>query len=164
MGQPVDPNRYKIGPEDILYVQVWREPDFTEVLAVRPDGKITMPLIGEVQAEGLTPIALTKVLTDKLGNYVNRPDVTVSIQQVRSKKYFIDGGVGRPGEYALVSPTRVLEALSIAGGFQEFADKKHIKILRGDKTFNFNYNDVSKGKHMEENIWLENGDHIIVKI
>lgn len=164
VGQPVDPNKYIIGAEDVLYVQVWREPDFTRPVAVRPDGKITMPLIGEIQAAGETPMQLTKTLTEKLGNYVNRPDVTVTVQEVRSKKYYIDGGVNKPGEYALVTPTRVLEALSKAGGFTEFANRRKIKILRneGKQTFKFNYNQVAKGKHLEQNIFIENGDHIIV--
>ena len=160
----MDPNKYIIGAEDVLYVQVWREPDFTRPVAVRPDGKITMPLIGEIQAAGETPMQLTKVLTEKLGNYVNRPDVTVTVQEVRSKKYYIDGGVNKPGEYALVTPTRVLEALSKAGGFTEFANRRKIKILRneGKQTFTFNYNQVAKGKHLEQNIFIENGDHIII--
>ena len=164
VGESVDPNKYIIGPEDILAIQVWREPDFSKILAVRPDGKITLPLLGEIQAGGQTPIQLTKTVTDKLGNYVNRPDVTVIVEQVRSKRYYIDGEVTRPGEYTLVGPTRVLEALSKAGGFQEFANKKKIKILRneGKQTFKFNYKEVSRGKHLEENIELENGDHIIV--
>lgn len=164
VGEAVDPNKYSIGAEDVLYVQVWREPDFTRPVAVRPDGKITMPLIGEIDAAGLTPIQLTKVLTDKLGTYVNHPDVTITVMEVRSKKYYVDGLVNHPGEFPLVTPTRVFEAISKAGGFQEFANEKKVKILRGEgkQIFSFNYKDVSKGKHLEENIFLENGDHIIV--
>lgn len=162
VGQAVDPNKYSIGAEDVLYIGVWREPDFSGLKGVRPDGKITMPLIGDMQAAGLTPIQLTKDLTEKLSNYVNRPDVTVTVQEVRSKKYYVDGEVGRPGEYPLITPTRILEAISKCGGFKEFADQKHIVILRVDKTFKFNYKEVIKGKHMEQNIELENGDHIIV--
>jgi polysaccharide export outer membrane protein len=166
VGQPVDPHKYLIGAEDVLYIQVWREPDFTRIVAVRPDGKITMPLIGEVQASGVTPIQLTKDLTDKLGQYVNRPDVTITVEQVRSKKYYIDGGVNRPGEYPLVTPTRVFEALSKAGGFLEFANPKKIRIIRNSgktpETFKFNWKEVSQGKHLEQNILLENGDHIYV--
>lgn len=163
VGQAVDPNKYSIGPEDVLYVLVWREPDFSGMKAVRPDGKITMPLIGDVQASGLTPAQLTKDLTEKLSTYVNRPDVTITVQEVRSKKYYVDGEVNKPGEYPLVGEVKVLEALSKAGGFKEFADKKHVKILRGSKSFNFNWNEVISGKKMEQNIVLENGDHIYVK-
>jgi polysaccharide export outer membrane protein len=161
-GQAVDPNKYSIGAEDVLFIQTWREPDFTFVKLVRPDGKITIPLIGDVQAGGMTPIQLTKELTEKLANYVNRPDVTVTVQEVRSKKYYVDGEVGRPGEYPLITPTKVLEAISKAGGFKEFANQKAVLILRGSKTFKFNYKEVIHGKKLEQNILLDNGDHIIV--
>jgi polysaccharide export outer membrane protein len=163
VGAAVDPNTYQIGSEDVLYIQVWKEPDFTRQVAVRPDGKITMPLIGDIQASGLTPLALTADLKEKVGKYVQTPEVTVTVIDVRSRKYYIDGEVGRPGAFALVTPTKVLEALSLAGGFREFANQKNITILRGAKTFKFNYKDVIRGKHLEENIFLENGDHIIVK-
>ena len=165
VGQPVDPNKYLIGPEDILGIEVWREAELSGIVAVRPDGKITRPLIGEVQAAGETPAQLTKELTDKFAVYINRPDVTVMVQEVRSKKYYIDGMVNKPGEFPLVTPTRVFEAISRAGGFQEWADKKHVRVVRNDGTeiFKFNYNEVTNGKHMEQNIELQNGDHIVVK-
>lgn len=159
----VDPNKYLIGPEDILFIRTWREPDWTFAAAVRPDGKITVPLVGEVQAAGQTPLQLVKTLTELIGKYVNNPDINVFVQDVRSKKYYIDGEVKKPGPYPLVTPTTVLEALSICGGFQEFANKKKIIILRGSKNFKFNYNEVIKGKNLQQNILLENGDHIIVK-
>ncbi len=162
VGAAVDPNKYLIGPEDILFIKVWRENDFTLPVAVRPDGKITMPLIGEVQAADKTPMQLTKTLTELLTKYINNPDVTVFVTDVRSKKYYIIGQVNRQGSFPLVTPTTVLEGLSNAGGFHEFANTKKIRILRGNKVFNFNYNDVTKAKHMEQNIYLENGDKIIV--
>ncbi|HYL73365.1 MAG TPA: polysaccharide biosynthesis/export family protein [Bryobacteraceae bacterium] len=162
VGAAVDPTKYVIGPEDVLYIRTWREPDFTFPAAVRPDGKITAPLSGDVQAAGLTPAQLTKNLTELFGKYINSPDVNVFVQEVLSKKYFIDGEVNRPGSFSLVTPTRVLEALSHAGGFREFANTKDIKILRGDKVLKFNYKQVSNGKHLEQNILLENGDHIII--
>jgi polysaccharide export outer membrane protein len=158
----VDPNKYLIGPEDVLYIRVWREPDFTLPAAVRPDGKITMPLIGEVQAGDQTPLQLTKTLTEMLGKYLNNPDVNVMVQEVRSKKYYIDGEVLKPGSYLLVTPTTVLEALSSAGGFRDFANTKRIRILRKGNILHFNYKDVSKGKNLEQNILVESGDHIIV--
>ena len=163
VGAAVDPNRYLIGPEDILFIKTWREPDWTWAAAVRPDGKITVPLIGDVQAGDLTPVQLTKSLTELLTKYLNNPDVNVMVQEVRSKKYYILGEVGHPGFFPLVTPTTVLEALANAGGFKEFANTKKIKILRGDKIYDFNYNDVTKGKHAEQNIYLQNGDKIIVK-
>jgi polysaccharide biosynthesis/export protein len=163
VGAAVDPNKYLIGPEDILFIKVWRETDFTLPVAVRPDGKITMPLIGEVQAAGQTPMQLTKALAELLSKYINNPDVTVFVTDVRSKKYFMIGEVNRAGQFPLVTPTSILEALGNAGGFREFANTKKIKILRGDKVFNFNYNDVTRAKHLEQNIFLENGDKIIVR-
>ncbi len=159
----VDPNKYLIGPEDVLYIKVWREPDYTQPAVVRPDGKITMPLIGEVQAGGLTPLQLTKVLTELLTKLINNPDVTVIVTDVRSKKYYIDGEVNRPGSFPLITPTTVLEALSNAGGFKEFANPSKIRILRGSTVFKFNYREVTAGKKMEQNIYVESGDHIIVK-
>ena len=98
----VDPNKYLIGPEDVIFIRVWREPDFTLPAAVRPDGKITMPLIGDVQAGDQTPTQLTKTLTQLLGKYLNNPDVNVIVTDVRSKKYYIDGEVLKPGSYLLV--------------------------------------------------------------
>lgn len=159
----VDPNKYLIGPEDILFIKTWREPDWTWAAAVRPDGKITVPLIGDVQAGELTPAQLTKSLTELLTKYLNNPDVNVMVQEVRSKKYYILGEVGRPGFFPLVTPTTVLEALAQAGGFKEFADEKHIKILRGKDIYDFNYKEVTRGKRTEQNIFLQNGDKIIVK-
>jgi len=158
----VDPNKYLIGPEDVLFIKTWREIDFTFPVAVRPDGKITVPLVGEVQASDQTPVQLTKTLTELLGKYLNNPDVNVFVQEVRSKKFYIDGEVNRPGSFPLVTPTTVLEALSHAGGFKEFASPNKIRILRGSTIFKFNYKEVTHGKNLEQNIHVENGDHIIV--
>jgi polysaccharide export outer membrane protein len=159
---PVDPGKYQIGPEDLLFIRVWREPDFTLPVAVRPDGKITMPLIGEVTAAGRSPLQLTAALKESLTQYLNNPDVNVFVTEVRSKKFYIDGEMNRPGSFPLVTPTSVLEALSRGGGFREFANTKKIRVLRGGLVRRFNYKDVTKGKHLEQNIAVENGDHIIV--
>lgn len=159
---PVDPGKYQIGAEDLLFIRVWREPDFTLPVAVRPDGKITMPLIGEVQAAGQNPLQLTATLKQLLGQYLKNPDVNVFVTEVRSKKFYIDGEVNRPGSFALVTPTSVLEALSRGGGFRDFAKTKKIRVLRGAQVLYFNYNQVTKGRHLEQNIAIQNGDHIIV--
>ena len=159
---PVDPGKYQIGPEDLLFIRVWREPDFTLPVAVRPDGKITMPLIGEVRAAGQSPLQLTASLKQLLTQYLNNPDVSVFVTEVRSKKFYIDGEMNRPGSFALVTPTSVLEALSRGGGFREFANTKKIRVLRGGEVRYFNYKAVTQGKHLEQNIAVENGDHIIV--
>lgn len=162
VGAAVDPTKYLIGPEDILFIKTWREPDFTLPVAVRPDGKITIPLVGDLQAAGLTPLQLTAELKERLAKYINNPDVTVMITDVRSKKYYMDGEFSRPGQYPLVTPITVREAISIAGGFKEFANPRKIKIVRADKVFRFNYKEVMSGKKLEQNILLESGDHILI--
>lgn len=159
---PVDPKSYQIGAGDVINVKVWKEPDVSGPYQVRPDGKITLPLIGEIQAGNLTPMQLTEQLTKAFGEYINKPEVTVSIQAVLSKKYYITGEVNRPGAYALVVPITVMEALSNSGGFREFANKKKIVIMRGTQRIRFNYNDVVKGKNLDTNIYLQDGDQIYV--
>lgn len=162
VGLPVSKD-YMIGPEDILQVFVWREDAFSRPVAVRPDGKITMPLIGDIQAEGLTPERLSATLKQALSDLINQPEVTVSVLQVNSKKYSIQGGVNRPGSYPLVVKIKIADALAAAGGFQPFANTKKIIIARGTKRLLFNWNDYAKGKKLEQNIELENGDTIIVQ-
>ena len=158
----VDPHTYSIGSGDILFIRVWREMDFTGPYPVRPDGKITIPLVGDMQATGLTPERLGEQLKQALAEYINSPDVSVSLQQVNSKKFYVTGEVTRPGEYTLLQPTRVFEALSNASGFRDFANKKKIVIIRGAERIRFNYIDVLKGKNLDQNIFLENGDTIVV--
>jgi polysaccharide export outer membrane protein len=159
---PVDPKTYLIGPGDVVGVKVWKEQEISGSYQVRPDGKITLPLIGEIQAGNLTPLQLTEQLTKALGEYINKPDVTVSIIAVLSKKYYITGEVNRPGAYPLVVPVTVMEALSNSGGFREFANKKKIVIMRGTQRIKFNYNDVVKGKNLDSNILVQDGDQIYV--
>lgn len=160
-GAPVDPKTYVIGPEDILYISVFHETELSRPVAVRPDGKITMPLIGDLQAAGLTPERFSAQLKQALSTFINNPDVTVSLGQVNSKRYTIAGEVLRPGPFPLVVATKVFDALSIAG-FKDFANPKKVIIIRGDKRIKFNYKDVLHGKHLETNIFLEPGDTIIV--
>jgi polysaccharide export outer membrane protein len=160
-GAPIDPKTYVIGPEDILYVQVFHEPEMTRAVGVRPDGKITMPLIGDMQAAGLTPERFGAQLKQALSTYLHNPDVTISLGQVNSKRYTVAGGVLRPGPYPLVLPMKVFDALSSVG-FKDFANTKKIVIIRGDKRIKFNYKDVLHGKHLEQNILLEPGDTIYV--
>lgn len=145
-----------------MSIRVWREPEVSGAVIVRPDGRISMPLIGEVEAGGKTPEQLREALIEKFSEFLTRPEVLVQVTAVRSKKYYITGQVNRTGAFPLVVPTTVLEALSGAGGFQQWANKKKIVILRGDERLKFNYNDVIKGKNLDQNVLLENGDHIIV--
>ncbi len=159
---PVDPGTYVIGAEDALSIRVWKEPEVSGGVVVRPDGMISMPLIGEVHAGGKTPVELGKVITEKLSEYLTRPEVLVSVTGIRSKKYYITGQVSRTGAFPLVVPTTILEALSGAGGFGQWANTKKIVILRGSKRIPFNYKEVIKGKNLEQNIYLQNGDYILV--
>lgn len=161
-GAPVDSDSYTVGPSDILYVSVWHEPEFSGPVSVHEDGKITLPLVGDLQAGGKTPNQIEKIVTDALSKYVVKPLVTVTVQEVLSKKYYLDGEVNRPGEYQLVAPTTVLEAISKAGGLAMFANEKKIYVLRGDQRIPFNYKDVIRGKNMKQNILLKPGDHIFV--
>ena len=159
----VDNSTYILGADDLVAVQVWREPDLSVTRTIRPDGKITMPLIKDVQASGLTPNRLAEAIATALSKFVNNPDVEISVEAVRSTRYFVDGEINRPGAYPLSTPTTIFEALTMAGGFREFANKKNITIIRGDKRLKFNWNEVVKGKNLSQNVSLENGDHIMVQ-
>lgn len=159
----VDPNTYILGADDVITVRVWREQDLSGTMTVRPDGKITMPLINEIKADGMTPIQVGEAITTALSKFINNPQVTVSVDAVRSKRYLMTGEIARPGAYPLATPTTVFEAITMAGGFQEFANKKNITIIRGDKRLKFNWNEVVKGKNLSQNVLLENGDHVIVQ-
>jgi polysaccharide export outer membrane protein len=162
-GLAVDTKSYIIGPEDILMISVWREDSLSHQYGVRPDGKITVPLIKDVQAAGLTPVQLGEQLTQALSEYFNKPEITVSVIQINSKKFYISGEVNHPGQYSLVTSIKVFDALNAAGGFKDFANKKKIVIIRGDKRIPFNYEEVLKGKNLQQNILVENEDTIVVK-
>jgi polysaccharide biosynthesis/export protein len=165
---PSTDTMYVLGAEDILRIQVWGEVRLSGDFIVRPDGHISMNLINEVQAAGKTCQQLGNAIAERLkaGEFMRNPSVNVQVVEVRSKKYYINGEVNKPGQYYLVTPTTVLEALNNAGGFRDFANKKKIRILRtsanGMKEFRFDYNSVIKGKRIEENIQLQPGDQIIV--
>jgi polysaccharide export outer membrane protein len=159
---PVDPKAYVIGAEDLISIRVWREPENSGTFVVRPDGKVSVPLVGEIQAAGLTPEKLSESIAESLQKVMVHPEVTVGVEKVNSKKYYIQGEVNRPGSYPLVIDTTILEALVNAGGFRDFANTKKIVILRGTERIRFNYNQVTHGKKMDQNILLKPGDQIIV--
>ena len=162
VGAPIDPKTYVIGAEDVLMIRVWREPDLTGMVGVRPDGMISLPLLGDLQAGGVTPEKLAEKIKEGYIKYVTEPEVMVQVTQVNSKKYFVMGEVGRPGQYMLVVPTTISQALTIAGGFREYADTKNILILRGPKRYKFNFREWVQGKNLAQNILLESGDQIII--
>jgi polysaccharide biosynthesis/export protein len=155
-----------IGNDDVLAINVWKEPDISRSIPVRSDGKISLPLVGEVQAAGQTPAALEKDIASKLKNYISEPEVTVMVQQVNSQKFNILGQVVRPGAYVIANSPTVLDAIALAGGFRDFAKQKSIYVLRqgpdGETRLPFNYKDVVQGKNMSQNIKLQPRDTIIV--
>ena len=160
----VDGTAYVIGVENVVVIQVWEQLQLGCTCVVRPDGKITVPLIGEVTAAGRTPLELATVLTDALSaKALVNPKVTVSLVAVHSKKYYVHGQVRSPGAHDLVVPITVMEALISAGGFLDFANRKDIIIIRGDKRLKFNFDEVLKGENIEQNIHLEPGDMVVVK-
>jgi polysaccharide export outer membrane protein len=164
-GAGVDPKTYTIGPEDVLNILVWREPELTKNHLVRSDGKVTMPLLGDIQAAGLTPERLKAQITQALSEQILKPEVTVTVMAVNSRKFYISGEVNKSGVFSLAVPVRVFDGLNMAGGFRDFAKTTDILIIRanGKEILHFNYKDYIKGKHTEKNILLENGDSIIVK-
>ena len=156
---------YVIGAEDTLHVSVWKEPDLTATLPVRPDGKISMPLLNDVQAAGLTPMQLADSVTEKLKKYISDPRVTVVVTAMNSQRVFLMGEVTHTGPTPLLPGMTVLQALS-AAGFTQFASTKKIYVLRvenGKQTkLPFNYNHVIKGEDVAQNILLRPGDTIVV--
>src|SRR5579872_2051742 len=157
---------YVIGPEDVLDISVWKEPDVSRVVPVRPDGRISLPLINDVQAAGLSPQQLAGSVSEKLKKYLNGPQVTVIVTAINSQRIFVVGEVLRAGAFPMLPGMTVLQALSSAGGFTTFADVKkiHVMRLRNGKQVEipFNYRDVLRGDNSEQNIKLEPGDTIVV--
>lgn len=160
------PSPYLIGATDVLNIFVWKEADLTRDVTVLPDGKITFPLIGEMQAEGRTVTELKKAISDKLKDYVTAPEVTVVVTQINSRRIYTIGKVRQPGPFPLAPNMTVLQALSTARGFAEWADEKNILVIRreGDKEIQhrFNYKEYVSGKNMEQNILLKPNDTIVV--
>lgn len=160
-----DPN-YVIGAQDVLDINVWKEPDVSRVVPVRPDGKISLPLLNDVQAAGLTPDQLAAKVTEELKKYVTNPQVTVIVTAINSQRVYILGEVTRPGAFPLLPGMTVLQALSSAGGFTQFAKVKNIFVRRlqdgKESKYPFNYKDVIGGKKPEQDILLKAGDTIVV--
>jgi polysaccharide export outer membrane protein len=158
---------FVIGNDDVLAINVWKEPDVSRSIPVRSDGKISLPLVGELQATGRTPLKLEQDIAARLKNYIAEPEVTVIVQQINSQKFNILGMVGRPGSYPISNSATVLDAIALAGGFRDFAKQKSIYVLRqnpdGTQTrLPFNYKEVVKGKNPAQNIKLQPRDTIVV--
>jgi polysaccharide export outer membrane protein len=162
----VNDAEYKIGPQDLLRIDVWKEPEITRTVPVRPDGKISLPLLNDVQAAGLTPMELSAVIGDGLKKYITNPQVTVTVSEINSRRVYVSGEVVRAGAFPLLPNMTVLQALSSSGGFSQFAKLKGIYVLRVEEgkqvKHPFNYKDVVSGKAPEQNILLQPGDVIVV--
>ena len=165
-GKPTD-DSFVIGSDDVLAINVWKEPDVSRSIPVRSDGKITLPLVGELQAAGHTPRELQTEIASKLQSYISEPEVTVIVQEVKSQRFNILGQIAKPGSYLVSNSATVLDAIALAGGFRDFAKKKSIYVLRqnGDGTQSrlpFNYAEVVKGKNPEQNVKLKPRDTVII--
>jgi len=164
-GVPV-PNDYVIGPDDVLGIVFWRDTDMTGDVTVRPDGMITLPLLQDVKAAGMTPDQLRQQIQQAAAKFISDPNVTVTVRTIKSRNVFITGEVTRPGPYPVTGQMNVLQLISIAGGLNEYANRKEITIQRNEngktQVFKFNYNDVAKGKNVAQNIVLKPGDTVVV--
>jgi len=160
----VVPTTYKIGVGDVLHITVWEEPQLTETAVVRPDGKISMPLVTEVDVKGLTPEAAQQMLTDRLIKFVHKPRVTVTVQEIHSRMVYITGEVQRPGAYPLMDMMNVVQLVARSGGLTDFAKKKNMYVLRGSTSarVNVNYEKVLKGQAPQQNVELMPGDTVVV--
>jgi polysaccharide export outer membrane protein len=160
-----DPN-YTVKPGDMLSISVWKEPDLQRPALVRPDGSFSFPLVGEVDAKGKTVADLNKTLSQRLQKYISDPVVTVSIQEIKGNKVYVIGQVNRPGEFIMNPSVDVMQALSMAGGTTPFAALGDIVVLRrtstGKQALPFRYNDVVKGRRLDQNIDLQAGDVVVV--
>lgn len=158
---------YVIGPQDVLGINFWRDADMTGDVTVRPDGRITLPLIGDLRAAGMTPEALKATIHKAASKLIEDPTITVIVRQINSRKVFITGQVGTPGAHVLTGPLTVMQLISLAGGVTEFAKKKDITVMRTEANgtqvvLKFNYNDVSRGRGLDQNVILRPGDTVVV--
>jgi polysaccharide export outer membrane protein len=162
----VNSAEYEIGAQDVLRIDVWKEAEVSRAVPVRPDGKISLPLLNDVQAAGLTPMQLSGVIANGLRKYMNDPQVTVTVSEINSRRIYVTGEVARAGAFPLLPNMTVLQALSSSGGFTQFAKLKNIYVLRTEHgqqvKLPFNYKDTVNGKKPEQNILLQPGDVIVV--
>ena len=162
----VVPAGYIVGDSDVIHVNVWKEPEVSQTVVVRTDGNISLPLINEVKVSGMTPLQIQDLVAEKLKGFLNNPQVTVTVIEIRSKRAFITGEVSRPGTYSLNAQTTVLQLIAQAGGFTPFAKTDSIVVLRTEdgrqSRLKFKYKEVIQGKKTEQNIALHPGDTVVV--
>jgi len=160
------PGNYVIGTDDLLGIVYWRDKEMTTDARVRPDGRISLPLINEVMAAGLTPEELQKKITEESTKFMEDASITIVVREINSLRVFITGEVNKPGPYPITSATTVMQLISLAGGLREYANSKNIMIMRkeGDKqtSVKFNYKEVANGKNLKQNIDLKPGDTVVV--
>jgi polysaccharide biosynthesis/export protein len=156
------PPDYVIGPGDRLAIVFWKDTEISSEVVVRPDGRISLPLLNDVEAAGLTPDQLRAKLLDAAVLYIEDPAATVVVKEIHSRRVFITGNVDKPGAYPLAGPTTVLQLIATAGGLREFVSGKNIAIVRGTTRFTFDYRSVVSGKKLPQNIELRPGDTVIV--
>ncbi len=161
------PADYVVGPEDVLGVTFWRERDMSADVVVRPDGKVSLPLLNDIDVAGLTPEQVRQRVTESAKKYVEEPNATVVVKQINSRKVYITGNVERPGTFPLLRPTSVLQLIAMAGGLREFAKSGDITVVRinergQQESFPFNYDDMKNRKNLSQNILLKPGDTVIV--
>src|SRR4051812_29097725 len=160
------PAGYVIGPDDVLSIVFWRDKDMSAEVVVRPDGRISLPLLNDIEAAGLTPEALRAQLEKAAAKYIAEPNATVVVKTINSRKVYITGNVLKPGTYPLTGEMSVLQLIAVAGGLQEYADSKKIVVMRKedgrDRFFSFNYKDVTRQKNLQQNIALKPGDTVVV--
>ena len=166
VGGIATPADYVIGADDQLEIVFWREKEMSTTVTVRPDGMISLPLLNEVKAAGLTPEELRVSVTATAEKLMEQPTVSILIKDIKSRKVYVTGQVGKPGPYLLLAPMTVLQMIAVAGGPSEYANKSEIVVVRTDgsksTSLRFNYEDVSKGKNLAQNVVLKPGDTIIV--
>jgi polysaccharide export outer membrane protein len=160
------PRDYVIGTDDVLGIVYWRDKEMSTDARVRPDGRIALPLINEIQAAGLTPEELQKKITEESKQFMEDASITIVVREINSLKVFITGEVNKPGPYPLTSNTTVIQLISLAGGLREYANSKNILIMRNEGgkqvSLKFNYKEVASGKKLQQNIQLRSGDTVIV--
>jgi polysaccharide export outer membrane protein len=165
-GHPQPPTEYLIGPEDILEISVWKEEGLEREVLVRPDGKLSFPLAGDVQAAGRTPEQVQTEITERIKRYIPDPVVTVTVKAIGGNKVYVIGEVKNPGSYVIGRYVDVIQALTLAGGLTPFARENSIKVLRREGTreivVSFEYAEVKKGRRLEQNIFLRGGDVVVV--